>query len=439
MTRPALRPVLVLAIVGAVLAALTACTNDPANAVGWLKSQPGITGAQIVESSNEELLVTGTTRGELKPGLTDAQIGKLVDAVQEYNTKHPNVTIELGHGEIAFVVGDDADTATAIKLWHQDEKIPKLLSAVSAGNAVSAGVLRADVGPVLESLLGLGTRIQLDAYTDLQTANSSTAASGSLSYVADTDCTPQRAVVAYTVAVASRKDVGSGQLELCDSLSMTLVPGTSLAATAPGFRTELDAAGLTQFPVNLNNQPDDPADAHTADITPGDPSRLAVLAGLEATGAPAMAYELDSDGTLTLTDYADPGSSLLTVVSAAPGAGALPTIVLKGEDVTVSGTLPQLSGLLSQATALATASPTFGDVVLTPTTGSVELNAAAGADPDVATAAAALKASGATANRDFVVTYGAYEVKIDNGVATIGDPNYTGGEFMNDFVTDWNG
>jgi hypothetical protein len=436
--RPLARAVVVLAVVGTTLAALTGCSNDPANAVGWLKSQSGIVGAQVVESSNEELLVTGTTRGELKPGLSNAEIGRLVDAVQAYGAKHPNVTIELGHGELAFAVTTDDETATAIKLWHAAEKVPKLLTAVSLGNAINAGVLRADVGPVLDTLLGFGARLQLDAYTDLATANSAYAASGSLSYVADTDCHPNRAVVAYTVAVAKRTDVGSGQLQLCDNLSLTLTPGTSLAATAPGMRAELDRAGLTTFPVNLNNQPNDNSSPDTVDLTPGNPAFLTVLTGLEASKLPELGYELDSDGTLTLIDYTDPASTLVSLASSA-GAGALPAVLLKAKDVTIGGALGQLPGLLTEATALAAASPTLVTVSLTPTTGSVDLNSAVGADPDVVTAAAALKASGAVGSRSFKVIYAAYEVDIQGGVATIGDPDYVGGEFMNQFVTAWNG
>src|SRR3954471_7015329 len=369
MKRPVARTVLVVAAVLVASAALTACSNDPASAVRWLKGQPGITGAEVVQSTNEELLISGTTRGDLKPGLSDAEIGRLVDAVQDFTKHHPNVTIELGHGELAFVVGSDADTTRAITLWHRAEKIPKLLRAVSAGNAINAGVLRADVAPAVSKMLALGAQIELDAYPDVAIANSSTAASGSLSYLAKADCHPARAVLAYTVAVAKRTDVGSGQLQLCDNLSLTLTPGTSLAATAPGMRAELDAAGLSAFPVNLNDQPNDDSVPDTADLTPGNPAFLAVLTGLEAAKLPQLGYEVDSDGTLTLIDYTDPASTLLSLASSA-GAAPLPGVLLKAKDVTIGGTLAQLPGLLTEATALAAASPTLVTVVLTPTTGS---------------------------------------------------------------------
>lgn len=438
MKRPVARTVLVVAAVLLASAVLTGCSNDPATAVSWLKGQSDITGAEVVQSTNEEFLISGTTRGDLKPGLSDAEIGKLVDSVQNFTKHHPNVTIELGRGELAFVVGSDSDTAAAIKLWHSAKKIPKLLSAVSAGNFISAGVLRTDVAPALTKMLGLGAQIELDAYRDVATANSSTAASGSLRYQALPDCHPDRALLAYTVAVAKRSDIGSGQVELCDGLSLTLTPGTSLAATAPGMRAELDKAGLSAFPVNLNNQPNDDSSPDTADLTPGDPARLAVLAGLEVPNTQQLGYQLESNGTLTLTDFSLPASNLLSLVSAAPGAGALPAVVIKAEDVAIGGTLAQLPGLLTEATALAAASPTLGNVSLTPTTGSVELNAAAGADPDVATAAAALKASGAVGSRTFVVKYAAYEVDIAAGVATV-PSGYTGGEIMDEFAKAWNG
>jgi len=287
-------------------------------------------------------------------------------------------------------------------------------------------------------MLALGAQIELDAYPDVAIANSSTAASGSLSYRAKAECHPDRAVLAYTVAVAKRADIGSGQLELCDDLSLTLTPGTSLAATAPGMRAELNRAGLSAFPVNLNNQPSDGSSPDTADLTPGDPARLGVLAGLEVPNTLQLGYQLQSDGTLTVIDYSVPVSNLLGLVSASPGAGALPAVVLKAQDVAIGGTLSELPGLLTQATALATASPTLGNVFLTPTEGSVDLTAAAGANPDVVTAAAALKASGAVGSRAFVVKYAAYEVDIAAGVATV-PSGYTGGEIMDQFAKAWNG
>jgi len=67
MNRPAARAALVVALVAVGLATLTGCSNDPAAAVTWLKGQPGIVSAQVVESTNEELLVSGTTLGELSP------------------------------------------------------------------------------------------------------------------------------------------------------------------------------------------------------------------------------------------------------------------------------------------------------------------------------------------------------------------------------------
>jgi len=439
MIRPATRAALIVAVVAVTLATLTGCSNDPAAAVGWLKGQPGIASAQVVESTNEELLVSGTTLGELKPGVSSADLAKLVHSVQAFTAKHHNVTIELGRNGFAFVVGSDSDTKTAIALWRRVSKVPKLLGAVTAGNAVNAQVLRPDVGRALDDLLGLGADLRLDAYPDLATANSSTAAAASISYQAKADCHPQRAVVAFAVKVAARDDVGSAQLGLCDGLSLTLTPSSSVAATAPTLRAELDAAGLSQFPVNLNNQPDDPTQTHSADVTPGDPTALGVLAGLEAAGTPPWRYLLTSDGTLTVTDFESPAATLLAAVGSAPGSAALPAIIVEGQDASVGGTLAQLPGLLAEATAVGASSPLLVQVKLDPTHGSCELSAPVGQDPDVVTAAAALKATGVTKNRTFTVKYIGYEVTIADGKATIGDPNYSGGAIMDQFVTAWNG
>src|SRR5213078_4009074 len=100
MKRPVARTVLVMAAVLVVSAALTGCSNDPASAVKWLKGQSGITGAEVVQSTNEELLSSGRARGDLTPGVSDAQIGTLVDAVQDFTKHHPNVTIVLDRGAL---------------------------------------------------------------------------------------------------------------------------------------------------------------------------------------------------------------------------------------------------------------------------------------------------------------------------------------------------
>ena len=103
-----------------------------------------------------------------------------------------------------------------------------------------------------------------------------------------------------------------------------------------------------------------------------------------------------------------------------------------------SSDVAAVAELVTATTALAAASPTLGNVSLTPTTGTIELNAAAGAEPDVVAAAAALKASGAVLSRTFTVRYAAYEADIVGGVATV-PSGYTGGEIMDRFAQAWNG
>ena len=59
-------------------------------------------------------------------------------------------------------------------------------------------------------------------------------------------------------------------------------------------------------------------------------------------------------------------------------------------------------------------------------------------DPDVVTAAADLRASGAWQGRVFTVIYLSTQLSITDGVATVGDPNYTDGHVVQGFVDAWN-
>ena len=59
-------------------------------------------------------------------------------------------------------------------------------------------------------------------------------------------------------------------------------------------------------------------------------------------------------------------------------------------------------------------------------------------DPDVVTAAADLRASGAWQGRVFTVIYLSTQLSITDGVATVGDANYTDGHVVEGFVDAWN-
>jgi hypothetical protein len=165
------------------------------------------------------------------------------------------------------------------------------------------------------------------------------------------------------------------------------------------------------------------------------PSSLCLF---EQETAPETFYELDAERTLSITSYETPTPALIALISAAPAAATLPRIHLEGTPVTIYGPLSALSSLHDQAVALDAASDAFGSIELGVDSGSAYFEHGVGAQPDVETAAADLRASGATEGRRFTLRQQNYELSIVDGVAEIGDPGYVGAESMLAFIEIWN-
>ena len=426
------------AVVVVVVAFLTACTGgSPEGGRKWLGEQSGIIATSVVSETHEELLTTGIVRGELKPGLSASDLQTLVDTVGGYQAKHANVSFELGLHDVDFAISDRVTNKREIGLWRVALKAKKaingLVSSSDGEDKVSLTTLRPDAIAALTTIGGLKAELRIDAYATRDEAVNGATDDRDLVVDVPADCHPADPDWAFAQTVPTRTDVQAANLALCDSLKLVAPPDASLATIAPALRAELDSTGVT-LPVRLVSQPANVSYARSIAVLPGVPSAFGVLAAAEK---PDLRYDLAEDGTLTLRDAAQPVDALISLLKATPGADALPELDLYGSDVAVGGPLAALPALRETALALDAASDTFGEVELTPAFGSVELEGTISDPPHVADAAAALRASGVTQGRTFAVTYVAFQVDIQDGIATLHD-HYTDPHIAQSFVDAWN-
>lgn len=451
-----IRLTLAAALAAVVAVALVGCTpNRPAQAYDWLIGQPGVIEVEVMADRSNAWDSSGIVRGELAPDLDDAAFSRLVDSVQAYLSDHLDVGVRLGRAGIDFaVVVDDAATARSIDLWRTVSAVPDIANGVvstsdaSDSTSVHVRMLREDAVGVSRALETLDAALHLEA---LRTADEiaddlerddrigpNNENRRSIAVYRDAGCVPADAVVTLAEEFESRDDIDGALLRLCDGFDVYFALPASLAQVVPALRAELEAAGLEDFPVWARQQFDGFADGRSVAVAPGDPAALSVIDVFETAAAPPVYFELAPDRSLSITEYGTPVADLIALVSAAPAAASLPLVVLEGADVAISGTLADLPTTLAQAVALAGTSGQYGGIVLSPTTGSVTLDSPVATDPDVVTAAADLRASGAWQGRAFTVIYLSMELTITDGVAVIGNPDYTDGHVVEGFVDAWN-
>ena len=450
-----IRLTLAAALVVALVAALAGCTpNKPGLATDWLAGQQGVADVQVMADHSDAFVSTGVIRGELTPDLDDAGLARLVDSVQSYLVDHGEVGVRLGRNGLYFAVAeDDAAVARSIDLWNEASQVDGIANGVvttydQSDSIVHVRALREDAVGVYRALAPADATLEVEA---LRTA-------GDIAYDLEQDdffgsdienrlsvaihrdaaCTPTRTQVALAEGFVGRDDIDGAQLRLCDGFDAYFALAASLARVVPDLRAELEAAGLDQFPVWARQAFDAYPDGRSVAVTPGDPGALAVIDVFETAGAPPAYFELTPERVLTVTEYGTPVADLLTLVSGSAVAASLPLVGLEGTDVAISGTLADLPTTLAQAVALAGTSGQYGGIELSPTTGSVTLESPVATDPDVVTAAADLRASGAWQGRVFTVIYLSTQLSITDGVATVGDPNYTDGHVVQGFVDAWN-
>ncbi len=438
-----------------VAVALVGCTpNRPAQATDWLAGQQGVAVVEVMADRSNAFDSTGIIRGELAPDLDEPGLARLVDSVQSYLSDHLDVAVRLGRAGVDFAVAvDDAAMARSIDLWRQVSDVRGIVNGVvstydASDSIVHVRTLRPDAVAVSRALASIDATLELESFRtpvaiagDLQDDDyfgPDIENRVSLTFHRPAGCAPERSVVGLAEEFVARDDIDGAQLHLCDGFDVYLAPVAALSAVVPALRSQLEAEGLVDFPVWARQQFDAFADGRSVAVTPGDAALLSVIETFETPGAPPAYFELAPDRSLAVTEYATPVADLLALVSASPVAAGLPLIALEGTDVAISGTLADLPTTLAQAVALAGTSGQYGGIELSPTTGSVTLESPVATDPDVVTAAADLRASGAWQGRAFTVIYLSTQLTITDGVAVIGDPNYTDGTVVQGFVDAWN-
>ena len=437
---------LALVVIGA---ALTGCVrNQTTGGVEWLDERDGIVEATILADNTGPWSSSGLVRGELEPDIDDAGIARLIDEIQGYWRNNPAVAFRLGWNGVDFAVSsDDGESEAAVGFWHQVVEMPTVLAAVTFSDQINAYSLRDGTVEALHDLESLGAQISLESFateTDLVADTESDADYGGITnplaylYWVPSDCDPDPALREFAESLVERDDIEGGTVEPCSQISLGLPSGASLAEAAPALRAELDERGLDWFPVTLSTALTGSYDTHTAAVTPGDAGALAVLSVFEQEGAPTTFYELDAERMLSITSFETPTTELIALISGAPAAAELPQIHLEGTPVTIYGPLSALSGLHAQAVALDAASEAFGSIELGVDSGAAYFDYEVGSQPDVETAAADLRASGATVGRTFTLRQQNFELYIIDGVAEIADPNYTGADWMLAFIEVWN-
>lgn len=425
-----------------IAAALTGCVkNLPGDAVEWLAGRGGITDARILADNTSAWSSSGLVRGELEPSITDDDIAELIDDIREYATANGEVAFRLGIDELDFVVEDGG----VVALWRQVLEVPGLVSGIVGEGDARVRTLRADAVTALDALDAVDAGVRLEAFADAQTLAADALSDIpydqvnvlALEYRSPAGCEPEANVSEFARSLLDRDDIPGATIDLCTGITLDLPAGASVATTALTLRAELDARGLSEFPVQLTSE--GTAGTHFAAIAPGDPALLSVLAVFDEPTAPPVSYSLAPDRNLAVTAYDVPTTDLVDLVLSAPAASGFAGIGIEGSPVAILGTSVQLPALLAEATALDAASDTFGSVQLGQGFGSVTLEAGVGEHPDITTAVADLRASGAADGRFFSVRYLSSQLDIANDVATLADSDYVGADVLEAFVAAWNG
>lgn len=451
------RRVALLVSVAVLVAALTGCTpNRPGQAIQWLSGRHGVVGTDVLADHSDAFTSSGIIRGELDPNLSASDLDALVDEVQKYLSEHGEVSIRLGRGGVDFAVYvDDGDTATGRELWTRVSGIPGLVNGVASGADLLMRVLRDDAATTLRALERVvvdvedryAVSIELEAFRDPGSLGSTASDDDffgglqnlqALDYRVPAGCSPTATLQTYALDLAADDRVDGGTLDLCTRLDVQYATGVDLAGAVSDTRTRLEADGLTEFPVSVAQGSGGFADAHHVDVTPGDAALLDVVPALAALD-PSVSYSLDVDRNLVITDWSHPATSLLASLSTIASAPLLPSIRLEAEDMKATGSYDQLSSLIQDATDLLALDPQFSDADLTADSVVLSLYSPVGTDPDMPAAVAALRSSPIWTTHVVDVNYINYHVYIRDGVATIGDPGYVGGEVMDEFVRLWNG
>lgn len=446
----------ILAVVlAAVLAAsaLAGCVRNVVRpAQDWLADRDGIASAEVVHDSTGSWSSSGTVRGELDPGLSDADLGRLTDEVLAYLETAGNVSIRLGVGRVDYLVSEAASRVSErIAVWRDVVEVDGVADALITHDGegrltIDARAPRDDAGPIRSALAPLRQLTRVALYLDAAAveaawANAFFTTFGdpqalTLRWVAD--CEPPPGIEALALDLIAREAAGhriaDGHLDLCAGFELGVAEPEDFSERVPALRAELDAVGAADFPVTLQTGVIEYPERVVA-VTPNDPAAYGILTVLE--GDPDGLWQLAGNGAVVWTDYQRPAADLVALLASSPAATALTWNEINGRDVTVSGPLDALPGLIDQAIALDAAAESITAVHLGPTAGSFRLSAPDFDEPDTTEAAQALRASGVWQGRQLQIYDLNAFVLLDDGVPAPLD-DYTDPEILEAFLDAWN-
>jgi hypothetical protein len=444
------RPVTAALIAGLALATLTACTPNRVNeAQAWLNGQDGVAEARIVVDRTTLQGSSGVVRGELDEGIDGGRLDSLVQRAVDYTRDHPEAELRLGYGDVDFRI-DLAGAAESRATWTDVAQLEGLESALVSTDGVHVRVLRSETRATLEALEPLEVPIEVEAFRDLEDERFDAAeddygplqrTAGSLQFSRAAGCDPSEVAWGRAISASASDAIDAGTIDICGGYDLVYRPETDLTVVALEWAEQQDvdtepAPTLTVSELGEGQ--------HAISITPGEPALIPVVAAFEAPGAPTVHYTLAADGSLELRGFDTPPTVLLGLLTSSPLAASLPSITLEGDapstdggSITATGTLAELGTLVADAEALIPLDVSFYQVAIEPDVVRIELTSPVGTDPDMESAAAALRTSPIWTTRDTVVGYLNGFVLIHDGTATIGD-DYTDRGPYDAFIEAWN-
>ena len=444
------RPSVAVLLAALVAGALSGCTPNVTNgAMSWMSGQGEVAQAELVVDRTTMFGTSGVIRGELKPDLDDAALDGLVQRAVDYVRDHEGVEFRLGYADVDFLIEDAANTAVGREHWDELRGLDGLVSALASAGDVLVHTLRPEARATLDALRDFPAPVEFETFRTLQAEESDRRnddygprqnRDGALNVTRGAGCDPtdeqwDRALLTTDDAVES------GNVVVCGDYALEYVPESDLVAVATAW-AESQASAVDPAPALAVSEND--LNGRVIHVTPGDAALFAAVQGFETPGAPEVSYELRADGTLEVSGGA-PTSELVAALASSPTASLLTSISVDGswpgpvggESVIVRGTLAELAGLIAEVEALFPLDPAFYNITADAGSLRVDLYSPPGSDPDMASAAAALKGSPIWTTRATVVGYLNGEVLIENGVARVA-AEYTDHEPYDAFVAAWN-
>lgn len=433
--------------------ALAGCVRNVVNpARDWLAGRDGIVSAEVVHDSTGTWSSSGSVRGELEPGLGDADLERLTAEVLDYLDTAGSVTVRLGIGRVDYLVSESGSrVAERIAVWRDVVEVDGLADGFVSHDTdgrltVDVRALRPKAAAIREALAPLRQLTRIAVYPDDAAIEAAWADSAFTTFYDPqaltigwlADCDPRVGIEALALDLVTREApderIVGGHLDLCGGFRLTVAAPENFGARVPALRAELDAVGAADFPVTVETSVVDSPPRAVA-VTPNDPAVYGILAVLEA--GPGGLWELEADGRLSWTEYSTTAADLVALLAASPAATALAEYELTGSDVTVSGPIGALPALVTEALALDASAESIGAVHLGPDSGSLRLVAPDLDRPDTTEAAQALRASGAWQGRELLIyDLNAYLVLVDGVPAPLDD--YTDPETLEAFLAAWN-